>query len=303
MVASKKKPSPAAKKFIAAPAGSKRRPPLRRRISPQSPLPPGAASRGANASLDARQVSLPLNQRTVSPIPERDSHHNAPYSPQPAATSGRAPGLSVKASGKRPVMPRRTVSDKDALVRKAALLSTSIGENQAATGRRGDLSSQFPSSMTYGLSNQPKLEPDDPPSRSIDGAGSPGADAAPSMARTESHHGFGRRPDGFPGHGRRPSRGLLAGATASTTNIAAQGTIIDQSGGFSYLPDMPLPMATREPGSPTSRLALPALLDSRLTPTPPSPAAEIPMGRTRSQLTLLLEREKARTGHRPSPNS
>jgi hypothetical protein len=38
------------------------------------------------------------------------------------------------------------------------------------------------------------------------------------------------------------------------------------------------------------------LLDLQFKPTPPNPAPPIPFGRTRSELTLLLEREKARKG-------
>ena len=95
-----------------------------------------------------------------------------------------------------------------------------------------------------------------------------------------------------------PPRTLFTGATASTTNVAAQGTIIEESGGYggSNVDDATLVdpkyagYTLQETPSSTS------LLDStRFTPTQPSPFASLPLGRTKSQLTLLLEREKERS--------
>lgn len=100
-----------------------------------------------------------------------------------------------------------------------------------------------------------------------------------------SHSGFIRRERGF-------GQTLFTSATASTTNVEAQGTIIDQSGNTSPLPINAQGAVQRfdvnMPTSPTS------ILDSHLTPTPPSNAPPVPLGRTRSQLNILLDRENER---------
>jgi hypothetical protein len=101
------------------------------------------------------------------------------------------------------------------------------------------------------------------------------------MAPSRSHSGFVRRERGI-------NHGLFTGATASTTNIAAQGTIIDQSGGVGPVA-IPSPY-DHQPYDEMSMSPSSSLLASRLTPTQPSTAASVPLGRTRSQLTLLLER-------------
>lgn len=92
-------------------------------------------------------------------------------------------------------------------------------------------------------------------------------------------------------------QGLFTGATASTTNIAAQGTIIDQSG----LGSLPVPDAFgKYHDDDLQRTSSTNILDSRMmTPTQPKSTVNVPLARTRSQLTLLLEREKARNGDKP----
>lgn len=116
------------------------------------------------------------------------------------------------------------------------------------------------------------------------------------MARSQSHGGYDRYKTGQP-----PSPGLFTGATASTTNVAAQGTMIDQSG----LNSMPTASVYDRQGDDyvlPSRPSASELLESRFMPTQPSTSASVPLGRTRSQLTLLLERENARMGNKPRSN-
>lgn len=105
------------------------------------------------------------------------------------------------------------------------------------------------------------------------------------LGPTTTHSGLVRYNRGF-------SQGLSPNATALTTTIAVQGTIIDESGSHS-----PLPVTSEDavkrfdgdmPRSPTS------ILDSHLVPTPPNDAPPIPLGRTRSQLNILLDRENER---------
>jgi hypothetical protein len=138
--------------------------------------------------------------------------------------------------------------------------------------------------------------------------------------------------------GRALPQGLLSEATAGTTHVAAHGSLIGTNDelitpatdgimvnrdaeklepsslttpGFlrrgldgdlpsrpsssSLLGDLREPEATALPSRPSAA----SLLDSRFTPTQPSKSAVVPLGRSKSQLTLLLERENARIGDKP----
>lgn len=94
----------------------------------------------------------------------------------------------------------------------------------------------------------------------------------------------------------KPNQALATEATASTSKVAAQGTIIEQSGNTDTYFDDTTSGSVSSPLSDTHRGSLSSpLLEPRLTPTQPSGPASLPLGRTKSQLTLLLEREKERT--------
>ncbi|KAG6019079.1 hypothetical protein E4U41_003409 [Claviceps citrina] len=106
------------------------------------------------------------------------------------------------------------------------------------------------------------------------------------MARSMTQNGYARKPS---------TQSLFTSATATTTNVAAQGQIIDQAGSLPASSISDLDQHVRG-ASLAFRPSATSLVDSRMMPTQPSQAASVPMGRTRSQLTLLLEREKSRVG-------
>jgi len=83
---------------------------------------------------------------------------------------------------------------------------------------------------------------------------------------------------------------LPLGATTvvATSTTTAQG-LFDSEG---VTPTSTIPKARDIPSRPSAS----ALLDLQFTPTPPNPAPPIPFGRSKSQLTLILERENARKG-------
>lgn len=97
---------------------------------------------------------------------------------------------------------------------------------------------------------------------------------------------------------RPPPQPSFRGATSSTTKIAAQGTIIEESGnngGTSLSASSVLNDPEYSGFSAPHNSSATSLLDSsRFTPTQPSTFASLPLGRTKSQLTLLLERGKDR---------
>ncbi|CAM1501715.1 Fc.00g036990.m01.CDS01 [Cosmosporella sp. VM-42] len=280
------------KKFSAAPAAAKRRPQMPKRRSSQS---------SGGSSAGSRYGSV---QRSVHPIAEHSSE--AVISPSEDSTSSSASQkqlvMSEKARGKQPVVPLRPTSERNGVPRKenqvparqelpiirrqdkaAPLQKPALPQAQSLIDlpshpRRGSAASR----PTFGKGSRE--------------SGSIGLEAPPMMARSHSHTGYNyskqqttRRP---------PAVGLFTGATASTTNIAVQGTILDQSG----MGSLPLP-SILDHGEPTHHLPIQrtssSILDSRLTPTQPSTSASVPLGRTKSQLTLLLERERTRNGNKP----
>jgi hypothetical protein len=87
---------------------------------------------------------------------------------------------------------------------------------------------------------------------------------------------------------------VAATTLVATTTATAQGQF-DSEGAtpISTIPEArDIPDELMLPSRPSAS----ALLDLHFTPTPPNPAPPIPFGRSKSQLTLLLEREKARKG-------
>ncbi|POR35824.1 Uncharacterized protein TPAR_03976 [Tolypocladium paradoxum] len=286
--ASKKKPPAATKKFVAAStAAAKRRPLLPRKTSPHSPILSAVASQDGDLSAGSRTAGLP---RPISPIPEGTSNHVGRESHAVEGSISPSPRPSAKALGKRPAVPRRPVTENEAHGKAPGPPAASMG-GKTATGR-GHAALSRPHALTRNASHPRASSGAAKPTTGI--VGSPSIEMAPAMGRSQSHNGYGRPSDRT--HARNPSQGLFTGATASTTNVAAQGTIIDQSGSLPTSSVLGTPLNdTFLPGRPSAS----SFLEPRLTPTQPSLSASVPMGRTRSQLTLLLERDKTRIGDKP----
>lgn len=294
-------PSPAKKKgqstkrFVASSA-NKRRPVMGpRRGSSQNSVTAEPSSRETVSSLASSRT--PESQRAISPIAEAHTTHgnSVPY-----ASSDR-PALSAKAAGKRPAIPRRLTAEKKVpnvngsvspLLRAAVNdqatkeSATSQPHSMGELPEPASISSTSSKESTTSDSTQP---PNGEPARPA---------AAPAMGRSQSHTGYERYRSSLSGASYTP--GLFTGATASTTNVAAQGTIIDQSG-VGSLPPVPTFYDRSDSNSAlTSRGSSASLLEHRFTPTQPSPFTSAPLARTKSQLTLLLEREKERSAGAPS---
>lgn len=275
----RKKTSAPAKRFHAS-IGSKRRPALPRRISSQSSATSEPATREDGGS--RHQAGLRLSQPAVESSGGSVSSN--------ASTASQRSGLSAKVAGKRPALKKSTsnrapggleaaqpTSPLHETTRKSALRDRIVEE---PSGGPGD---------TAGLS---KLD------RTKSTEFSPiGAKTRPRIPRSQSHIEPQRFGMGM-GRSLRPT--LAAEPTASTTNVAALGTIIDFDKS-----EMPRLSGSMQPNAERDGYRLPrgpsttSLLDSRFTPTPPSATPEVPLGRTKSQLTLLLEREKSRLGDKP----
>ena len=298
------------KKFVASTGAAKRRPMLPRKSSSQSSTTSDNGSKEGTSSSSSRGSATP--QRPVSPIAE------GPHPDTPVKLDD-SPKLSAKAVGKRPVLASRTTAEtKDALgnnidlaaqhesssdsqihVEKKTMNSAPLVVKQkleSLTRRPQSLINLSRHAQTTTISSQSgNGDSDSAPSTR------PGIRSVP-MAQSRSHSGYVYRREGGASTG--VDQGLFTGATASTTNIAAQGEIIDQSGSFNHLPSSSFfDHRSTESGSGTESLSS-SLLESRFTPTQPSTAPAVPLGRTKSQLTLLLEREnEARAGNKSRSKS
>lgn len=280
----KRKTSAHTKRFHAS-IGTKRRPALPRRISSQSSTASDSASKEDVPATSRHQGA----QHAVAPIAEQSGDQSSPSSTGSTASPRR--GLSAKAAGKRPA-PKQPAQERIPTHHRAAdPIPTSPAPDNSREKKPVEI---VPEKGKANLSH----------------------DASPvKLDRTQSTE-FRRTPQGRTTLPRSQShielkgtsmssskslrRALAAEPTASTTTVAALGTIIDINRN-----EIPWPGAStaESPEAPSYRLprgpSATSLLETRLMPTPPSATPEVPLARTKSQLTLLLEREKGRLGDKP----
>ncbi|KAF5680337.1 hypothetical protein FHETE_462 [Fusarium heterosporum] len=206
------------------------------------------------------------------------------------------PRMSEKARGKQPAAPARPASyrkeiSKDVIEEETR--SSPPKDRPHSIHREKGVLPQARSLIN--LASHGSRRGSGASSRSTFGVGSlesGQSHEAPPMSRSQSH---GHDQPKLQNNIRAP--GLFTEATSSTSNVAVTGTILDQSGlgttEFGGLDHTRLEHHTI-PVVPPPR----NILDARFTPTPPTTSANVPLGRTKSQLTLLLEREKSRGGDR-----
>ncbi|KAF7546339.1 hypothetical protein G7Z17_g8516 [Cylindrodendrum hubeiense] len=283
----KKKPSaPTPKKFVAGSAATKnkRRTALPKRHSVD------VGSRESGSSSGSRYAGV---QRPVTPITEQDAEQVASVSDDSSSSVSQdgPPVMSEKALGKQPAIPRPPISLRNGTPKHEVPAPSQMDRLRPAEQTGPIL---FQAQSLIDLPGHTRRR-DSAASRSTLGVGSlesgSGFDGPPSMARSLSHGGYD--PAKYPNI--RRSTGLFTGAKAETTNFAAKGTILDQSG----LGSMPQPSMLDNLPAHHSIPIEPSILDSRLIPTQPTTSASVPLARTKSQLTLLLEREKTRNGSKP----
>ncbi|KAH8662026.1 hypothetical protein BX600DRAFT_308396 [Xylariales sp. PMI_506] len=285
-----KKKSPA---FVASSA-SKRRPAMPRRQSSQSSGGGGSevGSREGSSSLSSRFLG---SQRSVSPIAERPGQWASTM-----VDEGDKPSLSAKAVGKRPaarITPATSMVSAQPVTSPGLPASTeagSFGSRQQRTLSSGNGKESTHETVTSarwqnelprprtGQSDVEELTPADI--------------STPQMIRSRSDIG-GSRINVREQSGRRvPPQGLLSTSTATTSTIAAQGTIIEfdeNTPARTVTNALSSKMETPEFGGPKrSGSAV------TLTPTAPSNTPSVPLGRSKSQLTLLLERQNEKKPRR-----
>jgi hypothetical protein len=226
--------------------------------------------------------------------------HDQPTTGQSNGVVKERPVMSEKARGKRPAAPVRPVSyrkeaEKDVIAEENRRSSPSKDRPRSIHREKGVLPQ---ARSLINLSNHGSRRGSGTSSISTFGVGSLESSQSqdpPAMARSQSHGGY----DQHKSQNNIRAPGLFTQATSSTSNVAVAGTILDQSG-FGSTSDLNSIDHTRTehhtiPVVPPQ----PSILDARFTPTPPTTSVSVPLGRTKSQLTLLLERERARGSDGP----
>lgn len=133
------------------------------------------------------------------------------------------------------------------------------------------------------------------PTTPVPAQSQPDSNGAPPMVRSKSNT-----------ESKRISSTTAPAASFKSPSVVGMSSVA-VTGGFDFetprarLLEDELPVL----GADQPDIRKPSVLDSRFTPTQPSSAAPPPMARSKSQLTLLLERDKARIGdkHRVASSS
>ncbi|KAH7265072.1 uncharacterized protein BKA55DRAFT_590463 [Fusarium redolens] len=251
---------------------------------------------GAGKSSGSRNGAL---QRPVPHIARTNVECDQPTSMNINGMIRESHTMSEKARGKQPAVPARPVTYRNEVAKDVIEEETRPlppKDRPRSIHREKGVLPQARSLIN--LANHGSRRGSGASSRSTIGVGSfesGRSQETPPMARSHSHGGY----DQPKPHNNIRAPGLFTEATSSTSNVAVTGTILDQSG-FGSTSDL----STIDHSRPEHHTIpvvppQPSILDARFTPTPPTTTASVPLGRTKSQLTLLLEREKARSGDRP----
>lgn len=256
---------------------------------------------GSGASNGTRHAPA---QRPVPSNVGTSLEHDQPASGDNHGVSHEHPVMSEKARGKQPMVPVRPVSYRNEVSKENVRSSPPNSRPRSIHREKGVLPQ---ARSLINLASHGSRRGSSASSKSNFGVGSPESDKssshlalAPPMSRSHSHGGYDQPK---PQHNLR-APGLFTEAISSTSNVAVTGMILDQSG-FGSSPvtgfvDHRPPQHHTIPVVPPK----PSVLDARFTPTQPTTSASLPLGRTKSQLTLLLEREKARSvGNKPRSKS
>ncbi|KAI1141210.1 hypothetical protein F5Y05DRAFT_302970 [Hypoxylon sp. FL0543] len=282
--------------FVASTA-SRRRPTMPRRVSSQSSSAvsaPEVGSKEGGSSVGSRQSE---SQSSVPTIPEKSGKEAA------STTKDSSERLSAKAVGKR-IAPRS--SPEKSSVPKPGVTQTG-GTHTRQSANQVEDTTVKQSDSAAGNKNKTALEDANHPIMGQGGTGHrrsdtqerPRPDIAPAMARSRSDVGSSRRSSQDLTGGLGPTKSLISPSTTTISNTTAQGTIIEYDENPSINEMVANAIQRQEEESETdSRKSGSSVLDARFTPTQPSPTPTVPLGRSKSQLTLLLERQNEKKPRR-----
>jgi hypothetical protein len=274
-----KRSTPTGRKFTVSTAASKRRPVMSRRQSSQSSVLSEASTKisssgsGSRASAGSRSGSV--EQPTAASL----------------ASSGNSnlvssTGLSAKAAGKRPM---RVSPDKARNSNRSGLPSAQVRGPPVILQQQQEAAPEPKPSTPVSAHESSRVRNEPLPGNPSASLGTAAREqvTAPMMARSHSNIETQHCRPRDMSLGRLPPQSLITPKSVAVTKKAADVAVqvqfdsdsVTVQGGC-MARDIPDKIASRPSTS------------SLYTPTQPSPTPDIPLGRSKSQLTLLLERDK-----------
>ncbi|KAI1103221.1 hypothetical protein F4804DRAFT_237330 [Jackrogersella minutella] len=296
----KKTTNPTPKKkstaFVASTA-TRRRPAMPRRISSQSSSAVGGSEVGPKDGGSSSGSKHSGSQSSVPTIPENPSRGEA------STTKDGSERPSTKAAGKRPATRTSLDTSKTA---QSGSSQTSNADNRQLAGQVTSSEAKQPESSTDSTN---KTEVDDvkrvragqsgTAHRRSDTQERPRPNIPPVMTRSRSDLGSSRRSSQELTGGIPPPHSMIASSTTTVSNTTAQGTIIEfDENPLANEAIMRGMQGHEEDVETSSRRSGSSVLDARFTPTQPSAMPTVPLGRSKSQLTLLLERNSEKKPRR-----
>ncbi|RYP80560.1 hypothetical protein DL770_006162 [Monosporascus sp. CRB-9-2] len=268
-----------------------------------------------------RRPAMPRRQSSQSAtggseVTSRETGKSVKKEVSPDRTYKAEPKLSAKAAGKRPA-PQAAPSAPSGPSAPAATeeSSSSSSHGTVTTDKTQDPPTTIQTKRTPGQQPKPTEDKkaDEPTRGEVDQvkATKPKTthtredvqersrpETTPSAAHSPQVTGAPRRGSGGVTRGHRVLNTLTSSSTAQTSKATAQGTIIefDENLPTKQLREQAMSVQ-HEHGTPGSSSSNP--LDPRFTPTPPSAVPAVPLGRSKSQLTLLLERQGEKKDKKP----
>lgn len=220
---------------------------------------------------DREGTSAP--KRLTSPLSQGQNAEES--SPKLPPGSPKRPGPSAKALGKQPERSPESASTPSTRNTNPLGIYDSIAER---TGYQAPTSPSTPADKA----DEGKAAGAQKASRDANPKG------APSMVRSKSNSESKRMSSGS-----SPASNFKSPSVVGMSKLAV-------TGGFDFETPRARPSDDDLPplGADQPDLRKSSVLDSQLSPTQPSPTPAPPMGRSKSQLTLLLERDKVRVGDR-----
>ncbi|RYO78628.1 hypothetical protein DL766_008037 [Monosporascus sp. MC13-8B] len=267
-----------------------------------------------------RRPAMPRRQSSQSAtggseVTSRETGKSVKKEVSPERTPEAEPKLSTKAAGKRParqVAPAAPSATAAPTVTESS--SSSSGHDTITTGKAQDAPTMIQTKRTPGQQPKPtedkmadestKVEVDQvkatkpKPHARDDVQERARPETASRAAHSPQVTGAPRRGSGGVTRGHRVLNTLTSSSTAQTSKATAQGTIIefDENLPTKQLREQAMNFQ-HEHGTPGSSSSKP--LDPRFIPTPPSAVAAVPLGRSKSQLTLLLGRQAEKKDKKP----
>lgn len=266
---------------------SRRRPGMPRRISSQSSAAVSGSDVGSKeggSSFGSRQ-SGPQSSAPVAP--EKSGKGSS------SAIKEEDERPSAKAAGKQPATrpsPDKSTAQKSSTTQMSGTHSQSrVVQDESPNIIESTPATNTTNEASVGEANRMKAGRSGTVHRRSDTQERPRPDV---MTRSRSDMGSLRRSSQDLTRSRAPPSSLISSSTATISHETAQGTIIE-------FDENPLAneavtgavLGQEEDSETSSRRSGSSVLETRFAPTQPSTAPTVPLGRSKSQLTLLLERQ------------